>query len=95
MERLFSWGSNIIWATWHTQTPPPTPTPIQIGTQTTWAIVAAGANHSLAIKNDGSLWSWGINDDGQLGLRNNQLQTSPTQVGDVKNLEDGQCRSVS
>ncbi|MCL1983198.1 MAG: hypothetical protein FWG53_08975 [Clostridiales bacterium] len=29
--------------------------------------VAAGSDHSLAIKNDGSLWAWGWNGDGQLG----------------------------
>src|SRR5204863_3500680 len=30
--------------------------------------IAAGVNHSLAITEDGALWSWGYNNYGQLGL---------------------------
>src|SRR5260370_26775901 len=33
-----------------------------------WVRIAAGDNHSLAIKADGTLWAWGRNDFGQLGL---------------------------
>jgi hypothetical protein len=29
--------------------------------------LSAGPSHVLAIRSDGSLWSWGTNDDGQLG----------------------------
>ena len=32
------------------------------------ATVAAGWNHALAVGQDGSLWAWGLNDSGQLGL---------------------------
>ncbi len=30
--------------------------------------VSAGSNHSLALKNDGTVWAWGTNDYGQLGI---------------------------
>jgi alpha-tubulin suppressor-like RCC1 family protein len=33
-----------------------------------WRSVSAGLAHTLAIKNDGSLWVWGYNEYGQLGL---------------------------
>jgi len=32
-----------------------------------WKTAAAGAAHTLAIKQDGSLWAWGDNSSGQLG----------------------------
>ena len=30
--------------------------------------VAAGLNHSLTLKEDGTLWTWGANNYGQLGM---------------------------
>ena len=39
----------------------------QIGTANQWAALAAGNNHSVALQNDGSLWTWGYNGNGQLG----------------------------
>ncbi|MEA2047943.1 MAG: hypothetical protein U9O64_05780 [Campylobacterota bacterium] len=32
-----------------------------------WSIVNAGSAHTAAIKSDGTLWTWGANDSGQLG----------------------------
>ena len=40
--------------------------PIQIGTETTWAGVKAGADTSFATKTDGTLWAWGQNWRGTL-----------------------------
>jgi alpha-tubulin suppressor-like RCC1 family protein len=37
------------------------------------------ANHTCAIKDDGSLWCWGRNDAGQLG----DLAAGPLPVGPV------------
>jgi alpha-tubulin suppressor-like RCC1 family protein len=42
-------------------------TPQQIGTNTNWQAVAAGGAHSVALQSDGTLWTWGLNEDGQLG----------------------------
>ena len=44
------------------------PTFRQIGTDTDWARVAVGYIHILALKTDGSLWVWGTNYYGGLGI---------------------------
>jgi alpha-tubulin suppressor-like RCC1 family protein len=41
--------------------------PVQVGSDNDWVCIDAGQNHSLAIKSDGSLWTWGYNFSGQLG----------------------------
>jgi RNA polymerase sigma factor (sigma-70 family) len=47
-----------------------------------WKKVAAGGAHSLAIKKDGTLWGWGNNWAGQLGLNHSQHEVlEVTQVG--------------
>jgi len=43
-------------------------TPAQIDADNDWALIAAGGSHSLAIKADGTLWAWGRNNTGQLGI---------------------------
>ncbi|HEY0047562.1 MAG TPA: hypothetical protein VGB44_12710 [Flavobacterium sp.] len=43
--------------------------------------VASGYNHSLAIKSDGTLWSWGQNQYGQLADMTNINKNSPVQIG--------------
>ena len=56
-------------------------TPAQVGADDDWAVVAAREEHSLAIKNDGTLWAWGDNGDGQLGLGDDDERYEPEQVG--------------
>src|SRR6266700_1718770 len=41
--------------------------------------VAAGVNHSLTVKEDGTLWAWGSNDRGQLGIGSTVDQWVPAQ----------------
>ncbi len=43
--------------------------PVQIyGGGTNWKSVSCGGSHTGAIKTDGTLWTWGYNIDGQLGI---------------------------
>ena len=46
-----------------------------------WTQVAAGEFHTVAIKSDGTLWAWGLNDKGQLGDGTTINKNVPTQVG--------------
>ena len=41
--------------------------PIQVPTLTNVIAVSAGGRHSVALRNDGTVWTWGNNEFGQLG----------------------------
>jgi len=47
---------------------------------TTWSSVAGLGSRVLALKTNGTLWSWGYNEYGQLGLNDRTRRSSPTQV---------------
>lgn len=55
--------------------------PTQIGTLTNWQYINCGFRSSFAIKSDGTLWAWGRNNFGQLGVGDNIDKNVPTQVG--------------
>jgi alpha-tubulin suppressor-like RCC1 family protein len=56
--------------------------PVQVGGLTSWSKVTIGSTgSSFAIKTDGTLWSWGTNSYGQLGLSNITNYSSPKQIG--------------
>lgn len=58
--------------------------PGRVGSAEDWRMVSAGSLHSLAIKEDGSLWAWGCNEYGQLGIGTSGLDASvsaPVRVG--------------
>jgi alpha-tubulin suppressor-like RCC1 family protein len=57
--------------------------PTQVGTDTNWSKLDVG--FGLAIKTDGTLWAWGSNNNGQLGLNDSIGRSSPVQVGTATN----------
>ncbi|RZK54031.1 MAG: RCC1 repeat-containing protein, partial [Hymenobacter sp.] len=59
--------------------------PVQVGTATNWQSVAAADFSSFAVRRDGTLWAWGSNINGQLGLGNMTTRASPVQVGTAIN----------
>ncbi len=48
--------------------------------------VAAGYAHVLALKTDGTVWSWGSNANGQLGLGSTTTVDTPTQIPGLSNV---------
>jgi alpha-tubulin suppressor-like RCC1 family protein len=65
---LWAWGSNEYGQLGNEDgTIQKSSTPVQVGTNTDWTVIAAVGLHSLAIKNDGTLYAWGDNSFGQLG----------------------------
>ena len=57
--------------------------PVQVGALTNWKYIRCGDRipSVMAIKTDGTLWTWGSNASGQLGLNNLTYYSSPVQVG--------------
>ena len=79
---LFSWGDNQ-----HGQlglnisSLSRTYSPVQIGSSS-WTAVSAGDSHAMAIRSDGSLFTWGLGASGQLGIGTDlDNRSSPTQIG--------------
>ena len=65
-------------------------TPVQVkgprgvGILTDVVAIAAGQNHSLALRSDGTLFAWGTNNDGQLGMGVvGGIRTTPTLVSGI------------
>ena len=54
--------------------------PIQVGSDTTWSKITSLRSGAAAVKTDGTLWTWGYNDKGQLGHNNTTQYSSPTQI---------------
>jgi alpha-tubulin suppressor-like RCC1 family protein len=70
---LYAWGLNSAYQLGDgTTVNKSSPTQVATGLSYTldtssWKIIAVGGSHTVAIKNDGSLWAWGLNSSGQLG----------------------------
>jgi alpha-tubulin suppressor-like RCC1 family protein len=74
---LWSWGRNTYGAlgvndTTHRSTPVTT----LLG-GTNWKSIAGGYYHTVALKTDGTLWTWGYNNNGQLGVNDTTTRSTP------------------
>ncbi len=80
---VWAWGDNSNGQLGNGTTDPNT-TPIQIiappSDGTIVIAVAAGGNHTVALKSDGSLWAWGDNTYGQIGDGTTNQINSPKQI---------------
>ena len=96
---LWAWGDNRLGQLGRGTVGGQQSTPVQVGTATTWASVSAGSNHTLALKADGTLWAWGQNTSGELGLSAASLtaQPTPAQVGTAtwRAISGGSAYSVA
>ncbi|NLI74764.1 MAG: regulator, partial [Euryarchaeota archaeon] len=60
--------------------------------------ITAGTFHSIALKSDGTVWAWGRNSNGQLGIGNTTNRHSPVQVPgltDVTAITAGYYHSIA
>lgn len=73
-------------------------TPVQVPGLSGVTAIACGSDHNLALKSDGTVWAWGLNDAGQLGTGDQTNRLSPVQVSgltDVKAIVCGSKRSFA
>ena len=81
---LWAWGSNAEGQLGQSQTAPfNSSSPMQIGTGTDWDKFMGSTNGGGsvgAIKTDGTLWMWGKNGYGGLGVNDRTSRSSPVQV---------------
>ncbi len=55
-------------------------TPVQVSTLSGMTAISGGRYFSLAVKNDGTVWTWGANSGGSLGTGTSASSTVPVQV---------------
>ena len=84
---LWSWGDNEHGVLGLNQGPSNNnrSSPTQVGSDATWAVLNTGGSENvfqLAVKSDGTLWGWGSNQYGNLGLNSVIHEvSSPIQIG--------------
>jgi len=77
---LWSWGSNVV-GNLGDNTVTKKSSPVQtIAGGTNWKLVDGGRFNTFAIKTDGTLWSWGQDQYGQLGDNTRVNKSSPVQT---------------
>ncbi len=76
---LFCWGRNVEGQLGLGAPGPDELTPRQVGAESTWARLTAGQFHACAIRTDGTLYCWGSDSYGQLGVGG--PRATPAQVG--------------
>jgi alpha-tubulin suppressor-like RCC1 family protein len=63
-----------------------------------YTAISTGANHTLALKSNGTLWAWGYNFGGGLGINSTANSLVPVQVGtavDWKSISAGNLHSLA
>ena len=92
---LWSWGRNNTYGQLGLGDMVTRSSPVQVGTLRNWSKIACSKDHTIAIKTDGTLWTWGDNQLGNLGLGDKSARSSPVQVGTLSNWSTpfGSCAS--
>jgi alpha-tubulin suppressor-like RCC1 family protein len=84
---LWAWGRNN-YGQLGTGTTTDSNTPVQVkGFSDEQAIIAAGYYHNLTLKSDGTLWAWGRNEYGQLGIGTATQRNIPVQVSGLSGVQ--------
>jgi len=77
--RIFGWGNNLNGQLGNGRLSSNAKALQEITEATDWESISAGGEFSVAIKTNGTLWSWGKNDFGQLGENSTATRRIPRQ----------------
>lgn len=61
-------------------------TPVRVQGLDKVRVIAVGAFHNLALREDGILWAWGNNEYGQLGTGDTQPRSQPVPAEGLSDL---------
>lgn len=89
--QVWAWGSNTGSQLGVGSTAPQVTIPRFIPYLDNVKALRAGLYHNLAIRNDGSVWGWGANSFGELGLGHNNVPTYPVPVPALSGMTDIAC----
>src|SRR5262249_23706311 len=78
---IWAWGENIYGQLGDGSKTPFQGTPVRSMAGNDWAQIAAGASHSAALKRDGTVWTCGANNWGELGVGTTTDSRTALQVG--------------
>ena len=103
---LYAWGSNKNGQLGIGTTTENELAPQRVGNDSDWEAISGGEYHSLALKSDGTIYSWGANSVGQLGNGENGAdfadiskdKTAPIQIGtdrDWRTISAGSSHSLA
>ncbi|WP_019851439.1 hypothetical protein [Desulfitobacterium sp. PCE1] len=75
-------------------------TPIQVPGLSNVTKIASGPNHSIALQNDGTVWTWGSNGQYQLGYDTGSTYRCSTpqrvpELSDIKEIEAGELHTIA
>ena len=65
--------------------------PVQVSGLSDVTALAGGWEHTIALKSDGTVWTWGRNSDGQLGDGTNTQRNIPVQVSGLNGVTAVAC----
>lgn len=71
--------------------------PVQAAGLNNIVAITNGSYHAMALKGDGTVWAWGNNSNGQLGIGNTNNTATPTQIAisDIIAIAAGQNHSYA
>ena len=78
---LWAWGLNSVGQVGQPNLNTNYDTPTRLGLETNWAKICSSYFHNLALKEDHSLWAWGLNSFGQLGDGTTNNRSAPVMIG--------------